>query len=520
MSVFSMKVLLVLSVVIAGVLAAMWPSPGARPVVATGETCVPARPHAPGTTVETVATSFGTRSYRLHVPSSYSGSAPVPLVINMHGNGSNAFDQEFYSAFSTKSDAEGFVVVYPEGTTVQTGVQHFNAWQLPSPQPDDVAFIGALLDSVESSLCIDPSRVYSTGMSNGGMMSVRLACSLSHRVAAIAPVTGAYYPPMANNLNPAETCADAAVTPMIAFHGTADAVVPYNGGPGGSGINYRLPQDDDTPAADVLSEWATHNGCTGGRQEIQIDTEVRLIQYDGCPNGALAQLYRVEPGGHTWPGSPFDVPSLGYRTQQISATDLMWTFFTSYTLPDADSDLMPDAADNCPSVANWEQDDADADALGDACETALSYNTDPVDADTDNDGCADGREVRTLAFTRKQGGHRDPLSPWDFFDVPAPAGPATGADGRLILSSSATRNRAVTLQDVGVVLAYAGRTSSNPAYTQDNNSDGIADGEQLDRTPSTIPAELWHSGPPNGSISLSDVGVALAQVGDTCVPPP
>jgi polyhydroxybutyrate depolymerase len=490
-----------------------------RAAFAVGETCTPSRPHAGGTSVQTVMTPGGSRSYRLLVPPSYSGSAPVPLVVNMHGRGSNASEQEFYSSFSSKSDQQGFVVAYPEGiTTPISSSTHFNAWQFGSPEPDDVAFITALLDALESQLCIDLTRVYSPGMSNGAMMSVRLACSLSKRIAASAPVAGAYYPAMANNLNPSETCPDTTVVPVIAFHGTADATVPFDGGPGGT-INYRLPQDNTTPAEDVLSDWAAHDGCAGSRQEAQIDTEVRLIQYGSCSNGAIVELYAVDGGGHTWPGA-FDVTSLGYTTHQISATDLIWSFFSSYTLPDVDVDLVPDTSDNCPSVYNWDQADADADALGDVCETQLGYNTSPTDADTDDDGCADGREARTLTFTHKQGGERDPLSQWDFYDVPAPAGPATGADGKLILSASATRNRAISLQDVGVVVAFVGRLSSNPAYTQDNNNDGIADGEQLDRAPSTIPGELWHSGPPNGAISLSDVGVALAQVGDTCVPPP
>jgi glucose/arabinose dehydrogenase len=138
-------------------------------------------------------------------------------------------------------------------------------------------------------------------------------------------------------------------------------------------------------------------------------------------------------------------------------------------------------------------------------------------ADGDDDGCAD---VEETGADPADGGARDPLSPWDFFDVPSPAGPATGADGKLILTSNSVRNEAVSLQDVGTVLAYVGRSSANPAYGQDNNGDGIGDGTQLDRTPSTDPGELWRSGPPNNAVSLQDVGVALAQVGHSCAPPP
>jgi polyhydroxybutyrate depolymerase len=369
--------------------------------LAVGETCVPARPHASGTTVENVSTSGGTRTYRLHVPPSYTGTDPVPVVLAMHGAGSNALEQEVYSAFSVKSDAEGFIVAYPQGIVTGVPFTHFNAWQLPTPpEPDDVAYPGAILNALETQLCVDRSRVYSTGMSNGAMMSVRLACSLSSRIAAIGPVAGSYYPPMSTaSVNPAETCPDTAARPVIAFHGTADTSVPFNGGPGGNGVIYRLPIDDDTPAEDVMADWAAHNGCAGARQETQIDTEVRLIQYGSCTDNAIVQLYAVDGGGHTWPGS-FDVPGLGYVTQQIDATDLIWSFFTQFTLPDLDTDLVPDNVDNCPSDANFSQQNTDhnfidndpyatddktwivSDTAGDAC-----------DADDDNDGLDDATEA-------------------------------------------------------------------------------------------------------------------------------
>ncbi len=305
----------------------------ARAAPAAAGTCTPARPHGSGTSVETIATADGTRTYRLHVPPSYSGSAALPLVFNIHGATSNATEQEFYSGFSTKADAEGFIVVYPQGlTTAAIPYTHFNAWMLASPpEPNDLAFVTATLDALEAQLCIDQDRVFSTGMSNGGMMSVRLACSLSGRIAAIAPVTGSYYPPMALNLNPSEVCSDTAPVPFIGFHGTADATVPFNGGFGGvtGTTNFRLPIDNNTPAEDVSADWSTHNGCTGGRQESQVSTEVRLVQYGACGLGAIVQLYAVDGGGHTWPGA-VDVPSLGYTTHQISATDLIWAFFVAH----------------------------------------------------------------------------------------------------------------------------------------------------------------------------------------------
>ena len=137
----------------------------------------------------------------------------------------------------------------------------------------------------------------------------------------------------------------------------------------------------------------------------------------------------------------------------------------------------------------------------------------PDPTDTDGDGCSDAEEAGgNPAF----GGDRDAASTWDFFDVPAPAGPAVGADGRLILLPTSARDGAIKLEDVAVVLAYVGRSASNPAYTQDNNGDGIADGQQLDRNVSADPAKPWQSTAPNGSITIQDVGVALSQVGHRC----
>ena len=196
---------------------------------------------------------------------------------------------------------------------------------------------------------------------------------------------------------------------------------------------------------------------------------------------------------------------------------------TPTPVPDSDGDGLADNVDNCPTVSNASQADADNDALGDACEASV-YGTNAAVYDTDGDGCADGREVRTLTYPPNKGGDRNPkldgFGEYDFFDVPVPAGPATGADGKLILTASSARNRAGTLADVSTVLAYVGRTSANPAYTSDNNSDGIPDGQQLDRSPSTTPGKLWRSRPPSGAVTLQDVAVALVQVGHSCVPPP
>jgi polyhydroxybutyrate depolymerase len=345
--------------------------PRAQPANAPG--CSPALPHAAGTSAETIATGAGARGYRLHVPPSYTGAIAVPLVFDMHGATSNAASQEVYSGFSFKADLEGFIVVYPEGVvTAAIPYTHFNAWMFGSPEPDDVAFISTLLDALELQLCVDTSRVFSTGISNGAMLSVRLACSLSGRIAAVAPVAGAYFPPDFANL-PGELCLGATPVPMIAFHGTGDSVVPFNGGLGGvtGTTNFRLPIDNSTVAEDVLADWAWRNSCTSGRQESRLDTEVRLVRYDACSRGATVELYAVDGGGHTWPGS-FDVPRLGYTTRQISATDLIWAFFAAHPLalaPVGGIAELPDAA-ALPATTDTSAGDGAAYALGAALAAA------------------------------------------------------------------------------------------------------------------------------------------------------
>jgi hypothetical protein len=158
--------------------------------------------------------------------------------------------------------------------------------------------------------------------------------------------------------------------------------------------------------------------------------------------------------------------------------------------------------------------DPDADNLASLAE--MQIGTLPCVNDTDTDGCADGEET---ASNITLGGDRNPTSRWDFFDVPAPA-MGVGDDGKPVITPASTRNKAVSLQDVGVVLAYVGRSGVSIYYTGDYNGDGISDGQHFDRSDSTDLSKPWRLGPPNGAVSLQDVGFVLAQVGHTCTSPP
>jgi polyhydroxybutyrate depolymerase len=163
------------------------------------------------------------------------------------------------------------------------------------------------------------------------MMSSRLACSLSARIAAVAPVAGAYYPPLVARTPSEPPCGDTRPVPFLAFHGTKDAQVPFDGGASTEGGAFRLRMDDAMPAEDVLQAWAAHNGCTSGRQESTVSSEVRLVKYGGCTDGADVALYVIDGGGHTWPGSGEERPEQ-HTTHDIRASELMWKFFESHPM--------------------------------------------------------------------------------------------------------------------------------------------------------------------------------------------
>ncbi|MCO6475529.1 MAG: T9SS type A sorting domain-containing protein [Phaeodactylibacter sp.] len=254
------------------------------------------------------------RNYRLYLPPADMTGEALPLVFNLHGFGSNATQQEFYSGMNAVADTAGFYVCYPNGRS--------NAWNVGwsfGSTADDVGFINALIDELSANYNIDPQRVYSCGMSNGGFMSYRLACELNTRIAAIASVTGSMVPEYFGNCNPGRA------VPVMEIHGTADDVVPYEG-----------EADISLPIDSVIGFWAANNGCTPGPAAENLPDTAPLdgstitrFDYNGCDDGHQVSLLRVNGGGHTWPGS---ILSIGSTNQDISASVEIWRFFSRFTL--------------------------------------------------------------------------------------------------------------------------------------------------------------------------------------------
>ena len=212
---------------------------------------------------------------------------------------------------STKAGAKGWIVVTPQSRTIGT----LKAWVLPALSSVDVDFVAALVQSVPTTLCVDPARVFTTGISNGAGFSDALLCALPGTFAATAPVAG---------VNISHACGSGTPTAsVLAFHGTADPLVPYDGGKV-LDTNLTVP-----PVTDAVAGYATFDGCASPPQTSTVATDVTHTVYHGCAPGTAVELYSVLGGGHTWPGSPIDVP-FGPTTHSIDATELILCFFAAH----------------------------------------------------------------------------------------------------------------------------------------------------------------------------------------------
>lgn len=258
------------------------------------------------------------REFIIYVPASYDGNTPVPLVFNFHGYTSNATEQMVYGDFRGIADTANFIILHPEGELLN-GVTHFNVggWTTASTV-DDVGFTEAMIDYMSTEYNIDLDRVYSTGMSNGGFMSFLLACQLSDKIAAVASVTGSMTPETFNPCNPQHP------TPVLQVHGTVDATVPYDGASFTKPIN------------DVLAYWVNFNNITSQPTTTQLPnisvidmSTVDHIVYEGGDNGATVEHYKVNGGGHTWPGTVFAFPGTNL---DFSASQQIWRFFSQYDI--------------------------------------------------------------------------------------------------------------------------------------------------------------------------------------------
>lgn len=276
----------------------------------------PAAPAALGGTrsapTQSATMQFGglTRTYLLHVPSGYAATAPLPVVFVLHGATQSAASAERMSGMSAKADQNHFIAVYPSGTGRLPTWNSGNCCAYATRnRVDDVGFLRALLAKLEGEYPVDRKRIYFTGISNGAMMSYRMACEMAGQVAAIAPVEGA----LNVDCHPSEPVS------VLIFHGTADRIVPFDGGASG------FPRRTDNSVANAVNFWVKRDACAGS-PEHNATSEVHIDRYSRCRQGTAVALYAIQGGHHMWPG-------LAISGNSIPATDLIWSFFAAHPKP-------------------------------------------------------------------------------------------------------------------------------------------------------------------------------------------
>ncbi len=283
--------------------------------VASAGCALPADPSV-SELLQTVTVGGIRRQYLLTSPPTHRGE-PVPVVVDLHGLSQGASLEAVTTQFSPKATANGFIAVFPQGTGNPVG------WDIQpgtSGHPNhDIDFMNALLDKLEAQRCVDTSRIYATGLSDGALFTSLLACTMANRFAAFAPVAGVAVP---------QPCQPAHPVPILAFHGTADPILPFNGGTPGTTappVNLFGP---GYPAN--VQAWAVKDGCDPTPTDAQVTTHVVLRTYH-CPPGSAVEFYIILGGGHAWPGSNISAMN-GPSTFEINATNLIWNFFRQFHL--------------------------------------------------------------------------------------------------------------------------------------------------------------------------------------------
>lgn len=277
-------------------------------------------PNRGSATADTMVSSGQKREYLLYVPKSYDRTKPTPLVITLHTSMSWASSAMAISQWNSVADENGFIVVYPEGTGFGPKSWEMAGSETPSRMPD-VIFISALIDKLETSYNIDKTRIYANGMSNGGGMSFVLSCTLSDRIAAVGLVSA--------GLDPGWSwCPDHRPAGVIAFHGTADPVCPYQGG------YSKLAGGTFPSIPDFMEKWSRRNQCGPNPVESTVAADVMRLQYTNCAGGADVALYVIKGEGHQWPGGKRVAAEwmIGPYSRSIDATRQMWTFFREHQL--------------------------------------------------------------------------------------------------------------------------------------------------------------------------------------------
>lgn len=265
-----------------------------------------------------------TRLYRVYVPKTYSPDTAAPLLVAMHGGGGDMdyMAKDEYYGLQTKAEKEGFVLVFPNGYS-KFASGKFATWNAGTccgdardKKIDDIGFIRQVVKNVYTQMNIDKNKIFATGMSNGGMMSERIACELADTFTAIASVAGT---------DNTTSCKPSRPISVMNIHARNDDHVLFEGGAGEGAFKDESKVTDFTSVPQTVANWVERNSCNKTPKRILSVKGASCDLYSGCAGGTEVELCVTEAGGHSWPG--------GYKprgeatSQAISANDVMWDFF-------------------------------------------------------------------------------------------------------------------------------------------------------------------------------------------------
>jgi polyhydroxybutyrate depolymerase len=276
-----------------------------------------------------------TRKYRVHVPPSYYESEkpnPFPAVIYLHGGG-GSIRAAYNDGMDKASDRLGFILIVPAGTgPIPEILLTWNggAWGPSKLESccayafdhniDDVGFISKVIVDAQARFRIDENRIYATGISNGGLMSYRLACELAGTIAAVAAVAPPGTP---------SSCSPARPVPVMHIHGTADPCAPYNGGIPKACLGTATHQMQT--ANEMVAIWRKHDRCSAASTVSYRKGNVTCASYGACEDASEVEFCTIEGGGHAWPsGAQYLPPArIGPVSYDISF-DQIWAFFQKH----------------------------------------------------------------------------------------------------------------------------------------------------------------------------------------------
>ena len=249
------------------------------------------------------------RFYYVYTPSNLDSNESIPVLFAFHGYGSSAIRHLNYTNYFPIADSENFIVIYPQGATTATLSTHWNVGGWTSKSTiDDLDFVETIIGLIKDKIQIDETRIYSSGMSNGGYMGYHLACNLSNKFAAIASVTGSMTNDTYNDCNPTHP------TPILQIHGLLDFVVPYDGNSGSKSI------------PDVIDYWVNYNSCSSDPETVIKYDDYSLVVYDtykSCLNDVNVKLILHPEMGHDWPS---------LQSYNINASAEIWNFVSKFDM--------------------------------------------------------------------------------------------------------------------------------------------------------------------------------------------